>query len=47
VSGDTGGCARRALKPKFYQSTQIIVTAGILLFREIPTVEPVIEPGTS
>jgi len=35
VSGDTGGCsARRALKPKFYQSTQIMVTAGILPFRK-------------
>ena len=31
VSGDIGGCsARRALKPKFYQTTQIMVTAGIL-----------------
>ena len=35
VSGDIGGCsARRALKPKFYQSTQPMVTAGILPFRE-------------
>ena len=35
VSGDIGGCsARRALKPKFYQPTQTMVTAGILLFRE-------------
>jgi len=35
VSGDVGGCnARRALKPKFYQPTQTMVTAGILPFRE-------------
>ena len=35
VSGDTGGCsARRALKPKFYQLTQTMVTAGILPFKE-------------
>ena len=35
VSGDIGGCsARRALKPKFYQHTQTMVTAGILPFRE-------------
>jgi len=35
VSGDIGGCgARRALKPKFYQPTQTMVTAGILPFRE-------------
>ena len=35
VSGGIGGCsARRALKPKFYQPTQTIVTAGILPFRE-------------
>jgi len=35
VSGDTGGCsARRALKPKFYKSTQTMDTTGILLFRE-------------
>jgi len=35
VSGDTGGCsARRALKPKFYQPTQTMVTVGILPFRE-------------
>jgi len=35
VSGDIGGCsARRALKPKFYQSTQTMVTAGILPLRE-------------
>jgi len=37
VSGDIGGCsASRALKPKFYQSTQIMVmvTAGILPFGE-------------
>jgi len=35
VSGDIGGCsARRALKPKFYQPTQTMVTAGILHFRE-------------
>jgi len=26
--------ARRALKPKFYQPTQTMVTAGILPFRE-------------
>jgi len=35
MSGDRGGCsARRALKPKFYQSTQTMVTAGIPPFRE-------------
>ena len=35
VSGDIGGCsARRALKPKFYQPTQTMVTAGILPFKE-------------
>ena len=35
VSGDIGGCsARRALKPKFYQPTQTMVTARILPFRE-------------
>jgi len=35
VSGDMGGCsARRALKPKFYQPTQTMVTVGILPFRE-------------
>jgi len=35
VFGDVGGCsARRALKPKFYQPTQTMVTAGILPFRE-------------
>ena len=35
VSGDIGGCsARRALKPKFYQHTQTMVTAGILPFRK-------------
>ena len=35
VSGDIGGCsARRALKPKFYHSTQTVVTAGILPFRK-------------
>jgi len=35
VSGDIGGCsARTALKPKFYQHTQTMVTAGILPFRE-------------
>ena len=35
VSGDIGGCsARRALKPKFYQPTQTMITAGILPFRE-------------
>ena len=34
VSG-TGGCsARRTLKPKFYQPTQTMITAGILPFRE-------------
>jgi len=33
VSGDRGGCSgRRALKPKFYQPTQTMVTAGILPF---------------
>jgi len=35
VSGDTGRCsARGALKPKLYQPTQTMVTAGILPFRE-------------
>ena len=35
VSGDVGGCsARKALKPTFYQSTQTMVTAGFLPFRE-------------
>ena len=35
VSGDTGECsARWALKLKFYQPTQTMVTAGILPFRE-------------
>ena len=35
VSGDIGGCsARRALKPKFYQPTHTMVTAGILPYRE-------------
>ena len=35
VRGDIGGCsARRALKPKFYQPTQTVVTAGTLPFRE-------------
>ena len=35
VSGDIGGySARRALKPKFYQPTQTMVTAGILPFAE-------------
>jgi len=33
VSGDKRGCSR-ALKPKFYQPTLTMVTAGILLFRE-------------
>ena len=35
VSGDRGGCsARRGLKPKFYKSPQIMVTAGIFPFKE-------------
>jgi len=35
VRGDIGGCsARRTLKPKFYQPTQTMVTAGILPFGE-------------
>ena len=35
VSGDRGGCsARRGLKPKFYQSTQTMVIAGIFPFKE-------------
>jgi len=35
VSDDIGVCsARRALKPKFYQTTQTMVTAGIFPFRE-------------
>jgi len=37
VSGDIGGCnARGALKPKFYQPTQTMVTAGIHPFGENP-----------
>jgi len=48
VSGDIGGCsARRALKPKLYQSTQTMVTAGIPPSGKIPTVEPGIEAGNS
>jgi hypothetical protein len=31
---DVSGYIGRALKPKFYQSTQTMVTAGILPFRE-------------
>ena len=35
MSGDIGGSsARRALKPKFDEPTQTMVTAGILPFRE-------------
>jgi len=35
VGGDIGGCiARRALKPKFYQPTKTMVTAGIIPYRE-------------
>ena len=35
VSGNIGGCsARMVLKPKFYQPTQTMVTAGILPFSE-------------
>ena len=35
VSGNWGGCsARRGLKPKFYKSTQTMVTAGIFPFKE-------------
>ena len=35
VDGDIGGCsARRTLKHKFYQPTQIMVTGGTLPFRE-------------
>ena len=35
MSGDIGGSsARRALKPKFYQPSQTMVTVGILPFRE-------------
>ena len=35
VSRDRGGCsARRGLKPKFYQSTQTMVTVGIFPFKE-------------
>ena len=35
VSGDIEGCsARRALKPKFYQPTQTMVTVGILPSRK-------------
>ena len=34
-SGDRGGCsARRGLKPKFYLSTQTMVTVGIFPFKE-------------
>ena len=49
VSDDKGGCsARRALKPKFYQPTQAMVTAGIIPFwKKITTLEPGIEPETS
>ena len=48
VSGDRGGfSARRALKPKFYHSTQTMVTTGIPPSGKIRTVEPGIEPGTS
>ena len=37
VSGDIGGCsARRALKPTFYQTTQTMVNAGILLQGKFP-----------
>jgi hypothetical protein len=39
---------RRGLKPKFYQTTQTMVTMGILSYQgKIPMVEPGIEPGTS
>jgi hypothetical protein len=39
---------RRGLKPKFYWTTQTMVTMGIFLFkRKIPMVEPGIEPETS
>ena len=35
MSGDIGGCStRRALKPKFCQPTQTMVTAEILPFKE-------------
>ena len=35
VSGDRGGCsARSGLKPKFYWSTQTMVTVGIFPFKE-------------
>ena len=35
VSGDRGGCsARKDLKPKFYYSTQTMVTVGIFPFKE-------------
>ena len=35
VCGDIGGCsARGAFTPKFFQSTQTMVTAGIPPFRE-------------
>jgi len=48
VSGNIGGwSARRALKPKFYQPTQTMVTAEYSPSGKIPTVEPAIEPGTS
>jgi hypothetical protein len=36
------------LKPKFYSTTQTMVSMGIFPFKEkIPIVEPGIEPGTS
>ena len=34
MSGDIRGCSARALKPKFYQPTQTMFTAGNLPFRE-------------
>jgi hypothetical protein len=39
---------RRGLKPKFYQTTQTMVTMAILPYQgKIPMVDPGIEPGTS
>jgi len=48
VSGDIEGCsARRALKPKFYQPTQTMVTGESSPSGKIPMVESGIELGTS
>jgi len=48
VSGDTGGwSARRALKPKFYNLPRPWLPRESYSSGKIPTVELVIEPGTS